>query len=74
MESCISEFLDNCDANNDHKITLVEWGQCLGATDGNSIIHYSLTKFIYFFIIKCFNFDFSAEMEDKCTQFKASQE
>jgi hypothetical protein len=48
MESCISEFLNNCDANDDHKITLVEWGQCLGATD--------------------------AEMEDKCTQFKASQD
>jgi len=48
MESCISDFLDNCDANTDHKITLVEWGECLGATD--------------------------AEMEDKCNQFKASQE
>lgn len=47
METCISQFLDNCDANSDHKITLVEWGQCLGATD--------------------------AEMEDKCTQFKALQ-
>lgn len=33
METCISNFLDNCDSNNDHKITLVEWGQCLGATD-----------------------------------------
>lgn len=33
MESCISDFLDNCDSNNDHKITLVEWGECLGATD-----------------------------------------
>jgi hypothetical protein len=48
MESCISSFLDGCDANDDHKITLVEWGKCLGATD--------------------------VEMEDKCNQFKASQE
>ena len=34
MESCISNFLDNCDANNDHKITLIEWGKCLGASSG----------------------------------------
>ncbi|KAH7643469.1 SPARC [Dermatophagoides farinae] len=32
MESCISDFLDGCDANDDHKITLVEWGKCLGAS------------------------------------------
>ncbi|XP_067133435.1 SPARC-like [Centruroides vittatus] len=30
MEHCIAPFLDNCDANNDHRITLLEWGQCLG--------------------------------------------
>lgn len=34
MESCISDFLDNCDANEDHKITLIEWGKCLGASPG----------------------------------------
>ncbi|KAI7697588.1 Sparc [Sarcoptes scabiei] len=32
MESCISDFLDDCDADEDHKITLVEWGKCLGAS------------------------------------------
>lgn len=31
MESCISLFLDSCDPNDDHKITLNEWGKCLGA-------------------------------------------
>lgn len=34
MEPCISEFLDKCDSNQDHKITLKEWGSCLGAEDG----------------------------------------
>jgi len=34
MESCISEFLDGCDADDDHKITLTEWGKCLGANSG----------------------------------------
>lgn len=34
MESCISDFLDDCDANDDHKITLKEWGKCLGASEG----------------------------------------
>lgn len=31
MEPCIAEFLDKCDSNQDHKITLKEWGLCLGA-------------------------------------------
>ncbi|RWS03806.1 SPARC-like protein [Dinothrombium tinctorium] len=34
MEPCITNFLDNCDANDDHKITLIEWGKCLGAPEG----------------------------------------
>ncbi|XP_012283372.1 SPARC [Orussus abietinus] len=29
LEHCIAPFLDFCDANNDHKITLIEWGKCL---------------------------------------------
>ncbi|XP_011068654.1 PREDICTED: SPARC [Acromyrmex echinatior] len=29
LEHCIAPFLDSCDINNDHKITLVEWGKCL---------------------------------------------
>lgn len=30
MEHCVAPFLDGCDANDDHKITLKEWGHCLG--------------------------------------------
>lgn len=29
LEHCIAPFLDSCDVNNDHKITLIEWGKCL---------------------------------------------
>ncbi|XP_014205137.1 SPARC isoform X2 [Copidosoma floridanum] len=29
LEHCIAPFLDSCDADNDHKITLKEWGKCL---------------------------------------------
>lgn len=29
MESCIVPFLDDCDSNDDHKLSLVEWGECL---------------------------------------------
>lgn len=29
LEHCIAPFLDNCDADNDHRITLKEWGLCL---------------------------------------------
>jgi hypothetical protein len=29
LEHCISPFLDSCDVDNDHRITLKEWGTCL---------------------------------------------
>jgi hypothetical protein len=29
LEHCIAPFLDSCDADNDHRITLSEWGTCL---------------------------------------------
>ncbi|XP_030370569.1 SPARC [Scaptodrosophila lebanonensis] len=29
LEHCIAPFLESCDANKDHRITLVEWGACL---------------------------------------------
>jgi len=29
LEHCISPFLDSCDPDSDHLITLKEWGQCL---------------------------------------------
>ncbi|EEB16148.1 SPARC precursor, putative [Pediculus humanus corporis] len=29
LEHCIAPFLDKCDENNDHKISLNEWGKCL---------------------------------------------
>lgn len=30
MEHCLVPFLNECDANDDHTIDLVEWGTCLG--------------------------------------------
>ncbi|XP_013773869.1 SPARC-like isoform X2 [Limulus polyphemus] len=30
MEHCIAPFLDSCDVDDDHIITLAEWGKCLG--------------------------------------------
>jgi len=29
LEHCIAPFLDQCDADEDHRITLAEWGKCL---------------------------------------------
>lgn len=29
LEHCIAPFLEGCDSNNDHRITLSEWGTCL---------------------------------------------
>lgn len=29
LEHCIAPFLDRCDEDDDHRITLAEWGKCL---------------------------------------------
>jgi len=29
LEHCIAPFLESCDSNDDHRITLKEWGKCL---------------------------------------------
>lgn len=33
LEHCISPFLKECDVNDDHLISLPEWGKCLGLED-----------------------------------------
>ncbi|KAG8249258.1 SPARC-like [Homalodisca vitripennis] len=30
LEHCIAPFLDSCDVDDDHRITLTEWAKCLG--------------------------------------------
>jgi hypothetical protein len=37
MESCIKPFLESCDGDKDDKITLKEWGKCLGLKEGDII-------------------------------------
>lgn len=34
LEHCIAPFLESCDPDNDHRITLEEWGKCLGLEAG----------------------------------------
>lgn len=34
LEHCIAPFLDQCDADNDHRVTLSEWGRCLQLDEG----------------------------------------
>ena len=35
LEHCIAPFLDSCDIDGDHKITLIEWGKCLELNEVN---------------------------------------
>lgn len=42
MEHCLAPFLDICDANKDRKISLHEWGGCLGLDQG--IVHSFIVK------------------------------
>jgi len=35
LEHCIAPFLESCDPNDDHRITLQEWGKCLQLDEGD---------------------------------------
>lgn len=35
LEHCIAPFLESCDPNGDHRITLKEWGDCLELDEVN---------------------------------------
>ena len=37
LEHCIGDFLDGCDADDDHRISLAEWADCLGIEDRGEI-------------------------------------
>ena len=37
LEHCIAPFLDRCDEDDDHRITLAEWGKCLQLDEVSSI-------------------------------------
>ena len=37
LEHCIGDFLDGCDANADHQISLGEWTDCLGIEDRQEV-------------------------------------
>lgn len=58
LEHCIAPFLDSCDVNNDHKITLIEWGKCLELDEvfvlnTLSYPNYSISFQKYSFISPC---------------------
>lgn len=42
LEHCIAPFLDSCDVNNDHKISLKEWGKCLQLNEVKNIFKFLL--------------------------------
>jgi len=35
LEHCISPFLESCDSDDDHRISLKEWGKCLALEEGD---------------------------------------
>lgn len=45
LEHCIAPFLDRCDEDDDHRITLAEWGKCLQLDE--VIPHYFFTNMSY---------------------------
>lgn len=44
LEHCIAPFLDSCDIDNDHKITLIEWGKCLQLDEVSIFFSYFLRR------------------------------
>lgn len=47
LEHCIAPFLDSCDANGDHKITLIEWGKCLELDEVRTCLIFFLASIIF---------------------------
>lgn len=43
LEHCIAPFLDKCDEDDDHRITLAEWGQCLQLDEVTCLVPYYKT-------------------------------
>ncbi len=39
LEHCAGPFLEKCDENDDGRITLEEWGTCLGLDPGQKPFH-----------------------------------
>lgn len=50
LEHCIAPFLDGCDSNNDHEITLNEWVKCMEIEEVIIILHF---LFLYFYFLFC---------------------
>lgn len=48
LEHCIAPFLDSCDSDNDHKITLKEWGKCLELNEVGFIFEH---LFLYYYFL-----------------------
>lgn len=40
LEHCIAPFLDSCDEDDDHRITLAEWGKCLQLDEVGASSHW----------------------------------
>lgn len=59
LEHCIAPFLESCDPNGDHYITLQEWGKCLELNEVNDIVIHEIyvndQKCMFFFLINLFN-------------------
>ena len=83
MEPCISDFLDNCDENSDHSVTLMEWGQCLKESKGRLLSSVSrkltrsksplvnaLTRSWSGFLFSLYLLLLLDALEDKCAEFK----
>lgn len=47
LEHCIAPFLDSCDINDDHNISLLEWGKCLQLEKVTSLFTCKRDKIIF---------------------------
>lgn len=66
LEHCIAPFLESCDSNNDHRITLIEWGACLGLDavsfflSFSFFIMYNNVKFAFCFFLS------QSDLNERC--------
>jgi hypothetical protein len=59
LEHCIGPFLNSCDKDDDHRITLIEWGKCLELDEVRNFILNGVKIFKTFI-------RFQSELADRC--------
>lgn len=73
LEHCIAPFLESCDPDNDHRITLQEWGKCLQLDEVRNK-HSSGLSYIWYSKVIIHKSILQGDMEYRCEEIGKANE